>query len=114
MALGLYDLGLAPAVFWSLTMRELDVLWKRHLAAEERRDRRVALLATMYANAHRDEKKKLSPYELEDFMPRRPTPDAVADPRADRGAGPYRTQTVAQQIAMLRDFTEAIKARKHG
>jgi len=57
-------------------------MFDRHLDAEERKDRRIALLACMYANAHRDEKKQLRPFTISDFMPGRSRPFPV------QGAGP--------------------------
>jgi hypothetical protein len=37
---------------------------------EERADLRMAILASLIANANRDPKKKSSPYEVSDFMPK--------------------------------------------
>jgi Phage tail assembly chaperone protein, TAC len=69
-AAGVYDLRLTPAEFWDLTPREFNALWDRHIAAEERHDRRIALICTLYANAHRDEKKRSTAFEITDFMPK--------------------------------------------
>ena len=63
------DLGLTPDVYWSLTLRELRAMLDRYLAREERQDRRFAMLAALYANAHRDEQKKSDPFTIEDFTP---------------------------------------------
>lgn len=93
------DLGLTADYFWSLTPAQFQLLWRRHLAREERMDRRFSLLATLYANVHRDEKRRPMPYTIEDFLPRH-------EARAPtRGA---MTQTVEDQIEMCRLFTEAM------
>lgn len=49
-AAAVVDLGLAPVVFWSLTPREFDVLFKRHLEREHRADNRAGLIAATIAN----------------------------------------------------------------
>jgi len=51
---------LPPAELW-----ELHEAWVRR---ERRADYRAAALACLYANAHRDEKEKPSPFEPGDFF----------------------------------------------
>lgn len=70
-ATGVYDLGLTDAQFWALTPRQYDLLANRFLDAEERASQRFGLLATLYANAHRDREKHPHPFELQDFAPSR-------------------------------------------
>lgn len=50
-------------------MRELDAMLECYRATEEREDRRAAMLAAILANAHRDDKKRREPFDIEDFMP---------------------------------------------
>lgn len=68
LAAGVYDLGLTAAEFFSFTPRHIDAFHKRHLAAEERQDRRVASLMAFYAEAHRDRDKRFEPFTLDDFL----------------------------------------------
>ena len=93
------DLGLTSDAFWALTPAQFQLLWRRHLAREERQDRRFSLLATLYANAHRDEKRRPMPYTIEDFLPRR---EANGSRNGDR------MQSIEDQIEMCRLFTEAM------
>lgn len=43
-------------------------LHRKWLEREDRENRRWAVMYTMYANAHRDEKRKPFPFELDDFF----------------------------------------------
>ena len=45
---------------------------------EERADLRMAILAALIANVNRDPKKKSSPYEVSDFMPKFEKPESIS------------------------------------
>lgn len=63
-------LGLTEAQFWEYTPRHVLTLWNYSLIESERRmDRRFAVLYTMYANTHRDEKRHPKAFTVEDFLP---------------------------------------------
>ncbi len=49
----MFDLGLTETQFWESTPRELDALWKRLAAREEREYRNFALLMCQQANLNR-------------------------------------------------------------
>jgi len=70
-AVGIYDLRLTESAFWSLTLRKLALLIKRHSLEQERQDYRSAMICTLLYNINRGKgKKALSPT---DFMPRAKT-----------------------------------------
>lgn len=62
-------MGLTAEQFWDLTPRHFAGVYKHYIDSERRQDSRFALLACLYANSHRDEKKRNTPFELSDFMP---------------------------------------------
>ena len=109
-AAGLYDLGLTAATFWEMTPAHFAALYRRHKSAVEHNDRWFALLASMYANVHRDEKRRSHPFSIEDFMPgagsREPTEEELlAMPPQERIAALIRArnvQTAEDQKALLR------------
>lgn len=45
---------------------------------DERADLRMAILASLIANVNRDPKKRSTPYEVSDFMPRFETPEPIS------------------------------------
>lgn len=94
-------LGLTEAQFWEYTPRHVLTLWHYHIAAESRMDRRFAVLYTMYANAHRDDKKHPKPFAIEDFLPRsKPIPE--------------RRQSAEDMISICEVITESFKQRPNG
>ena len=70
-ACGVYDLGLSSETLFSLTPRHFDALLQRFLDQQEREAQRFGLLATLYANAHRDSKTRAQPFAIDDFTPSR-------------------------------------------
>ncbi len=60
-------LGLTEAQFWEYTPHHVLTLWQFYLDGERRQDRRFALLACMYANAHRERHRQ--PFTIDDFVP---------------------------------------------
>lgn len=66
-AAGVIELGLQPAYFWSLLPVHFDRLCRAHRARERRADRRFGLMASIFANAHRDRKIRPTPFTIEDF-----------------------------------------------
>lgn len=87
---------MSTAEFWSLTLRELGLLIDRHKDAIRRAELGPAMLACIYSNAHRDEKKQPRPYTPEDFMP-------SAEKRRDR-------QSPEELKAVMRAWVEAFAA----
>lgn len=71
---------------------------------EARGDIRVALLACLLANIHRDSKKRSVPYELTDFL--------LSFGDDQKPAKPFRTQTDEQQQAIARMITAAFSEKK--
>ena len=69
--------GLALALFWKLTPREVcDIIQDRaaEIAAQNDADnQRAAGLMAVYANCHRGKRQR--PYRPADFLPRRPQTD---------------------------------------
>lgn len=68
-----------------MTLKEIDTYFKaiskRIKHDNERNDRRVARILCMMANSKRDTKKKPTPYNEDDFMPRekkQQTPEEMA------------------------------------
>jgi len=59
--------------FWKLNLKKLDALISRKINADQKlkkeADFRAGVIASVYANVHRDKKKKPAPYIPQDFMP---------------------------------------------
>lgn len=51
---------------------ELKAYQEAFEVEEEKKDRRFAMIAMILANVNRDSKKKKTPYEISDFMPKKP------------------------------------------
>lgn len=92
-------LGLTADEFWQLTPRHWDAVWNQYLDSEERQDRRIGMLYTMYYNAHRPEHSQAM--KLDEMFPARnskriqrvtTTGKALRDPM--------------DQLAMAREFTK--------
>lgn len=77
------DLGLSPADFWAMTPRQIRFLAERYAAMRREQWGPFAMLASLYANAHRDPNKRREPFASSDFMPAdsqiTETPKADAD-----------------------------------
>jgi hypothetical protein len=94
-AVGRYDLGLSEDDFWDLWFNEYDELCKQHLAHEEAEDFRSAQIACLFANAFRDQKKRRSPFTIDDFMP-------------SRAAEPKRNQTPEEMLTVVMAINAAL------
>lgn len=86
-ALAVCDLGLSDAEFWDTPFYQIYALVDRYVARERRIDERAALQNCLFANAHRDSKKKPQPYTIDDFMPKvkrapKSTEEALAELQA--------------------------------
>jgi len=68
-AFGRYALRLTESDFWGLTLAQLNSLTRAYNADQKNKDYRAALICTILANIHRDPKKKVKPFEPEDFFP---------------------------------------------
>ena len=73
-AAAVVEIGLTRAEFWDLTPRQFQAFMDRHVDREIRHDRRIALLAVMYRNAHRGDGEQV--FTLDDFAPLRQTANA--------------------------------------
>jgi hypothetical protein len=93
-AAGVVEIGLSRAEFWALTHRQFQNLFDRYIDREIRHERRTALLATLYANAHRDPQKRAQPFTLEDFAP----PLRGSEAKPSRSA----TQSPAAQLELMK------------
>jgi len=63
-------MGLAPDLFWSLTLREFDALVARHAIVQRRRyDHPAALICAVLAELQRDPKRRAEPFGPDDFLP---------------------------------------------
>ncbi len=67
-------LGLTPAQFGRMTPRQIRAMWDAWKLRERAHDRRAALMPWLYAEAHRDRKRRAEPWRIEDFMPGEPKP----------------------------------------
>lgn len=65
------EIGLSRDEFWSLTPRQFQRFYDRYREREIRHERRTALLATMYRNAHRSDGEQ--PFTIDDFAPPLPS-----------------------------------------
>jgi hypothetical protein len=100
-AAGVVEIGLSRAEFWALTPRQFQNLWERYQDREIRHDRRTALLAAMYRNAHL--RSGEAPFTIEHFAPSRgaSTPAAAS-------------QHVDAQLAQLRMAHIGAEAKHQG
>lgn len=80
-------MGLSPEYFFDLTPYQFTRLWERHRRKKREEWRPFAMLACLYANAHRRENH--SGFNVDDFMPQ----DGAVLPKE---------QTTEQQIYMLK------------
>lgn len=62
-------MGIAPERFWRMTPLLFDERLKRLRARERQVDYRFGVIATLFANAHRDQKKHPRPFKPEAFFP---------------------------------------------
>lgn len=66
-------MNLSEEEFWKLNLKKLDALIARKNNADQKlkkeADFRAGVIASVYANVHRDKKKKTAPYKPQDFMP---------------------------------------------
>jgi hypothetical protein len=99
LAAGLF-LGLTAEEFWKLTPRHWDAVWNQYVDSEERSDRRIGMLYTMYYNAHRAEHSPVR--TLDELFPRRHSKlvqQVTASGKALRDP--------MEQLAMAKEFTKA-------
>ncbi len=99
LAMGLF-LGLTAEQALALTARHLDAVWQLYLDAEERQDRRIGLLYTMYFNAHKPEHEPVK--TLDDLFPMR---KAQRVERVITSGKALRDPM--EQLAMAHEFTKA-------
>ncbi len=89
-----------------MTPRKFHALHAKFRAREERQDRRFAVMYCMYANSHRDEKKKPSPFTLDDFI----GPQKSNMTAEEYFAAEARTHMSAeQQVIMAQGYTAAAR-----
>ena len=65
--MGRYDLRLSEPEFWSLTPREFQMLMDRHRDDILWQETLFAIQPMLYAERHRDEKRRRTAYVLNDF-----------------------------------------------
>lgn len=68
-AAGVVDLGLAAEYLWSLTPAEYERLFEKHLAREDRANRRAAMITCMIANMAGKQRTSDKPLVIEDLLP---------------------------------------------
>ena len=81
-AIGRYDLGLSEEEFWSITLRQYQLLNDRFAAAARWQEALNAVTPWLTAEMNRDRKRQRTPFTLRDFMlseqaarPQRKSPD---------------------------------------
>lgn len=69
-----YFIGLLPAQFYTMTIREFEVYFEQTIKKikrdDESNDRRTARICALLSNINRDKKKKPKPFTEDDFMPK--------------------------------------------
>ncbi len=95
------------ALLASLSSRQISE-WMAYFAlepfGEERADLRAALIACLIANANRDEKKRPTPFRVEEFMPVRETTSLPLESAGSSTPTPLpegRRQTWQEQKAIM-------------
>lgn len=73
-------LGLTSAEYGRMTPRQLYALWEAWRQRERTLDRRSALVAWLYAEAHRDHGKHRQPWIIENLVAKIHEADAEVDP----------------------------------
>lgn len=106
MAFGVVDLGLSLKEFWRLTPRQLRFLSERYAALRREQWAPFAMLASLYANVHRDEKKRPTPFSALDFMP------AEAEPEAEKEKTPDQIWYAATMWALAQPGTEIVSRKE--
>ncbi|MCJ7669566.1 MAG: hypothetical protein MUO61_03495 [Dehalococcoidia bacterium] len=94
-----YHFHISDSDYWKLTPAQLNVLIDRYNQEEEIKNRRTALMCAVYANCHRDPKKKA--FTVEDFMPTRKK--ETQEPKE---------QTQEQKLFMLQAWQAALGGNK--
>jgi hypothetical protein len=92
-------LGLSDREFLRRTPHELGLLLDAFVSMQEIADGRVAIVASLLANIHRDQKKRSKAYTPADFMPNR---------RGGAGTGKAtgkKKQTMTEQLEHLKAIT---------
>lgn len=72
--LGLGEMGYSAAAFWDLTLPEFTLASRGYRSAQQREDFRIGTIAALFANLHRDEKKRPEPFVPADFFASLPRP----------------------------------------
>ena len=71
-AIARYDLGIADAEFWGLTLKKFDALTRRCNEIEKRNDWRAAMICASIYEQNRDKKKRARPFTPADFLEKEP------------------------------------------
>jgi hypothetical protein len=113
-------LGLTPARVWEMTPRYFHAIWKHFIAAEERQQRRTAMICASVYNAFGAKKQNGDTFSVEDFMPsdkptqstrrRRPTAAELQTGIATAPVSEDREQDIQYQIDALKAFTQVWNA----
>lgn len=113
LAAGVYDLGLTAAEFSSFTPRHVDAFYQRHLAHEERQERRTAFLATIILNSQGAKKSDGDRFTIEDFVPETRLRVRVVETHSDETPEETMQRMIGPQEAPEL-VVERIKALSHG
>ena len=99
-----------------MTPRHYHAIWKRYIAAEERQQRRTAMICASAYNAFGAKKQNGDAFSVEDFMPseqvvhpptrRRPTAEELRTGFASEPMSEERQQDIQYQIDALKAFTD--------
>lgn len=104
-----FDLGLSDAEFLRETPYSLDLLMERAKHADFKHFMGFAKVMSLYANVHRDEKKRKKPFTEFDFMPPYLVPN---DKRQKKVLGRRPNETDADMRARVRKQINGIFSKK--
>lgn len=109
--MGLVDLGLPPDYFWALTLREFEILLKRHRVE---RYRLSAHVCAFLAEMHRDTNQRAVPFTIEDFLPGYEHPEESPDDGVTANALEWQRMKLLVKLSGGEDLTEGVNIQIMG
>lgn len=100
-----YDLRLTEEEFWPLTPYELSLLVQRHRARQGWVELMAAVQPCLFAEAYRDDKKRRTPFKLEEF-----TVTGMAEAARKEAARRKKMQTPEGQAGLWSRISAGMKA----
>lgn len=109
--MGIVDLGLDPEYFWSLTLREFELLLKRH---RTERYRVSAHVCAFFEERHRDPQQRGDPFTIEDFLPGYEHPEATPEDEIAANALEWQRMKLLVKLSGGEDLTEGVNIQIMG